>query len=120
MANCAVPIARRIVLPRLTAADFHPEVLRLFDQYVHGLISRRGFLRGASTFAALSGASAAELLDLLNPRFAEAQQVSPGDARLKTQRIEVELPQGSGVLRCYVAQPADKEGKPAPEVRPCW
>ena len=29
---------------RLTAADFHPEVLKLFDQYVHGDIDRRGFL----------------------------------------------------------------------------
>ena len=24
--------------PRLTAREFHPEVLRLFDQYVHGLM----------------------------------------------------------------------------------
>ena len=30
--------------PRRTAADFHPEVLQLFDQYVHGEIDRRGFL----------------------------------------------------------------------------
>jgi hypothetical protein len=30
--------------PRATAADFHPEVLRLFDGYVHGRIDRRGFL----------------------------------------------------------------------------
>ena len=34
--------------PRLTAADFHPEVLRLFDKYVHGAIDRRGFLDGAA------------------------------------------------------------------------
>ncbi len=95
-------------MPRLTANDFHPEILRLFDQYVHGLIPRRGFLQGASSLAALSGASAAELLDMLNPRFAWAQQVSPGDPRLTAQHIEIELPQGSGVLRCYMAQPARK------------
>lgn len=29
--------------PRRTARDFHPEVLRLFDRYVHGGIDRRGF-----------------------------------------------------------------------------
>ena len=29
------------------ASDFHPEVLRLFDKYVHGQIDRRGFLDGA-------------------------------------------------------------------------
>ena len=63
------------------ASDFHPEVLRLFDQYVHGLASRRGFLKGASTYAAVSGATAVELLDALNPRFAEAQKVAPTDSK---------------------------------------
>ena len=100
-------------MPRLTAQDFHPEVLRLFDQYVHGLIPRRGFLQGASKLAALSGASAAELLDMLNPRFAEAQQVAPGDPRLAAHYVEVDSPQGSGILRCYVAQPAPGAGQTA-------
>ena len=27
---------RALLTKRLTAADFHPEVLKLFDQYVHG------------------------------------------------------------------------------------
>jgi carboxymethylenebutenolidase len=30
--------------PRLTAQDFDPQVLILFDAYVHGRIDRRGFL----------------------------------------------------------------------------
>ncbi len=34
------------------ADDFHPEVLRLFDRYVHGALDRRGFLDGAAKFAA--------------------------------------------------------------------
>jgi carboxymethylenebutenolidase len=34
--------------PRSKASDFEPEVLSLFDQYVHGLIDRRGFLIGAA------------------------------------------------------------------------
>ena len=37
---------------RLRASDFDPEVMRLFDQYVHGAIDRRGFLVGAARFAA--------------------------------------------------------------------
>ena len=37
-------------MPRQTAADFPREVLNLFDQYVHGGISRRGFLDGASKY----------------------------------------------------------------------
>ena len=40
---------------RLTAADFHPEVMKLFDQYVHGALDRRGFLDKSSRYAAASG-----------------------------------------------------------------
>ena len=34
---------------RKTASDFHPEVLRLFDAYVHGIIDRRAFIERAAT-----------------------------------------------------------------------
>jgi hypothetical protein len=54
--------------PRLTAADFNPEVLRLFDQYVHGGIDRRGFLDRASRYAVAGGTTAAGLLAALAPR----------------------------------------------------
>ena len=33
-------------MERKTAADFDPDLLVLFDAYVHGHIDRRGFLRG--------------------------------------------------------------------------
>ena len=33
--------------PYRTIDDFRPEVLEAFDQYVHGVISRREFLRRA-------------------------------------------------------------------------
>jgi carboxymethylenebutenolidase len=42
---------------RQTASDFDPEVMRLFDQYVHGVIDRRGFLTGAARYAAGSAAA---------------------------------------------------------------
>ncbi|MBC7990483.1 MAG: dienelactone hydrolase family protein, partial [Luteimonas sp.] len=45
--------------PRPKASDFDPEALRLFDQYVHGVIDRRGFLAGAARLAmGAAGASA--------------------------------------------------------------
>ncbi len=92
------------------ASDFHPEVLRLFDKYVHGAIDRRGFLDGASRFA-VGGMTAAMLLDALNPKFAEAQQVPPTDSRLKIQNLEYDSPQGSGKMRGYLATPAKSTGK---------
>ena len=95
---------------RQTASDFHPEVLKLFDQYVHGLITRRGFLDAANKYA-VGGVSAAGLLAALSPRFAEAQQVSPRDPRIKTRFIEIASPQGYGKVRGLLAQPAQAAGK---------
>jgi len=93
-----------------TARDFPPEVLRLFDQYVHNVIDRRAFLDGASKFA-VGGLTATALLDALNPRFAQAQKVSPGDARLSEERVDFPSPKGNGKGHGYLVHPAAK--KPA-------
>ena len=74
---------------RKSAADFHPEVLRLFDQYVHGSIDRRGFLDGAARFAA-GGVGAAALLEALSPKFALAQQVQKTDPRIRTEMLTID------------------------------
>ncbi len=91
------------------ATDFDQNLLNLFDRYVHGLITRREFLDGASKFA-VAGVSAAAILESLNPRYAEAQQVSEDDPRLKTESIEYPSPQGSGTMRGYLTRPADSRG----------
>ena len=100
--------------PRRSAGDFPPEVLRLFDAYVHGGIDRRAFLDGASKFA-VGGVTAAMLLEALSPRFAQAQQVKPDDPRLKIGTLDFESPQGHGRGRAYVARPAADRG-PLPVV----
>jgi carboxymethylenebutenolidase len=97
---------------RRKASDFDPEVLRLFDQYVHGMIDRRGFLAGAARFAV--GTSAAGLLAALSPRFAEARQVAPDDARIGTEYVEIDSPKGYGKVRGYLAYPAKPKAPPAP------
>lgn len=97
-------------MERKTAAEFDQELLNLFDQYVHGSIDRRGFLDRAGKFA-VGGMTAAMLLDALNPRFAEAQQVPKDDSRLKTQALDYESPQGTGKVRGYLARPAAATGK---------
>ncbi len=92
-----------------TANDFHPEVMRLFDQYVHGLIDRRGFLKGAASFAGSAGA--AGLLAALSPNFAAAQQIAPADPRLKAEFVNFATPKGYGEGRGYLVRPADAAGK---------
>lgn len=95
---------------RLTAADFHPEVLKLFDQYVHGQLDRRGFLDQSSRFAALSGTTAAGLLAALSPDFAFGQKVPPSDARIRTERVEIPSSGGHGKINALVARPAQAAG----------
>lgn len=97
-----------------TARDFDPEVLRLFDQYVHGDIDRRTFLSGTARIAG-GMAAATGILGLLAPRFAQAQQVAPDDARIATSRVEYASPQGNGKASGYLARPAKAEG-PLPVV----
>jgi carboxymethylenebutenolidase len=101
-------------IPRSTASDFDPEVMRLFDQYVHGALDRRGFLTGAARFAT-GAAGAVGLLAALNPRFAQAQQVRSDDKRVSTQYVELASPLGYGKVRGYLAKPAHAEG-PLPVV----
>mgnify|MGYP006313894625 CR=1 FL=1 len=101
-------------IPDHKASDFDPDVLRLFDQYVHGAIDRRGFLIGAARFA-VGAAGAAGLLAALNPQFAAAQEVAPDDARLDAKYIEFASPQGYGTGRGYLVKPA-KMRKPLPVV----
>jgi carboxymethylenebutenolidase len=97
-------------MERKKASDFDQELLDLFDQYVHGGIDRRGFLDRAGKFA-VGGMTAGMLLDALNPRFAEAQQVPENDPQIKTETLQYPSPQGSGTMSGYLAQPAKREGK---------
>jgi carboxymethylenebutenolidase len=97
-------------MTRKTANDFHPHALKLFDQYVHGLLSRRDFLQRAAQFAAI-GVTGEALLAALSPRFAQARQVPADDPRLKTRYLECPSPKGYGTLRGYLAQPAKAKGK---------
>lgn len=92
-------------MTRKTANDFPPEVLKLFDNYVHGDISRRGFLSSAAKYAVL-GLTAESLLEALNPKFALAQQIAPSDPRITAKYVEFESPEGNGTLRGYLVKPA--------------
>jgi carboxymethylenebutenolidase len=97
-------------MQRQTADDFHPEVLKLFDRYVHGLIDRRGFLEGAGKYAAV-GTTAVGLLEALSPKYAEAQQVAKDDKRIKAEYAEYQSPQGHGKMRGYLVRPANAKGR---------
>src|SRR3546814_10106450 len=88
--------------PRAKASDFAPEVLVLFDQYVHGLIDRRAFLNGAARHAS-AGVSALGLLTALSPDFAYAQKVAPADPRITASRSEEHTSELQSLMRISYA-----------------
>jgi len=87
------------------ASDYDPEILKLFDGYVHGKITRRDFLDRAAAFAAV-GASAAAILASLSPDYALARQVDPDDPSISVSYKKYVSPDGAGVMKAYVARPA--------------
>ena len=109
---------------RTTAADFEPEVLRLFDQYVHGLIDRRGFLEraarvvvgGSAGAAATLAASAASKPRLRVVRHPAAQPARPLVVRADSKLSRRQPPPPAAVVPaaaawCRSARPCSgKEG----------
>lgn len=85
-----------------SASDFDPRVLKLFDGYVHGMISRRQFIDRAASLT-VSGAA---VLAALSPDYALAEQVSPEDPSISASYKKYASPQGGGEMRGYFARPA--------------
>jgi carboxymethylenebutenolidase len=98
-------------MERKAASEFDPELLNLFDQYVHGKITRCGFMDGAAKFS-VGGLTAAAIFESLAPNYALAQQISPGDSRIKTEYIHYPSPQGTAAnIHAYLVQLAVAHGK---------
>lgn len=85
--------------------DYDPQILKLFDGYVHGQLTRRQFLDRAAGFAT-AGLSAATMLAALSPDYALANQVDPDDDTIDVSYKRYGSPQGAGVMQGYYARPA--------------
>ena len=96
-------------MPRLTAKDFAPQLLELYDYYAHGRISRREFLDRAAVFTA--GVSALSVLGALSPNYALAEQVAITDPDIVAEYITYPSPKGHGQVRGYLVRPANAKGK---------
>lgn len=95
---------------RLTARDFAPELLELYDYYAHGKISKRQFLDRAAAFA-VGGLTASAILAQLSPNYALAQQVAPTDPDIVAEYITYPAPDGHGAVRGYLVRPTTVAGK---------
>jgi carboxymethylenebutenolidase len=84
-----------------------PRALALYNDYIHGDMPRRDFLRRLAGVVG-SAAAASALLPLIEPNFARAQQVAPDDPKLEAGYVE--YAGQSGAVRGYLARPADRAG----------
>lgn len=101
-------------MTRLTAKDFPPELLELYDYYAHGKISKREFISMAAKLA-VGGMTGATLLGMMSPNYALAQQVEFTDPAIIPEYIHYDSPNGNGEVRAYMVKPANASG-PLPAV----
>lgn len=88
-----------------SSEKYDRRVMRLFDGYVHGQISRRQFLDGTAKITA-SVTTAAAIVASLIPDYSLAQQVDPDDKSITTTYKKYASPKGAGVMNGYYARPA--------------
>jgi carboxymethylenebutenolidase len=102
------PVTQPLTQP-VTQIDIDRHVLDLYDEYCHGGIDRREFLRRASLV--VGGLAMAQAL---LPRYALAQTISFTDTRIKAQYVTYPSPGGSsGQMRGYLVQPTGTGPFPA-------
>ncbi|SIS55475.1 dienelactone hydrolase family protein [Neptunomonas antarctica] len=86
------------------------EAFNWYDEYAHGLIDRRSFMKKLGTLTAL-GYSMSFLTAALIPNYAEAEQVSFNDALIKATYVTFPSPKGYGEGRGYLVVPRELKGK---------
>lgn len=88
------------------------EAIELYNRYIHGEISRRDFMDGVQRFA-IGGLAAATIIEALMPNYAQGQQVSKNDDRIKATYETVSSPQGNGSIKGYLVRPVSADTRSA-------
>jgi carboxymethylenebutenolidase len=94
----------------ITQLEIDQRVFDLYDEYCHGRIDRREFLKRAAAIGAGALAAAQGLL----PNYARAQTISFTDSRIKASYVTYPSPGGNGdKIRGYLVQPDGQGPWPA-------
>ena len=88
------------------------EAIELYNQYVHGEISRRAFLSRAQQFA-VAGFTATTLVQALMPDYAMGQQIDRDDERIRAEYVTLPSPQGHGFIKGYLVRPFSADSRSA-------
>jgi carboxymethylenebutenolidase len=82
--------------------------IELYNLFIHGEITRRDFMDGLQRFA-VGGMTAVALMQALMPNYAQGQQVSKTDDRIKTSYETIPSPQGNGSIKGYLVRPVSAD-----------
>lgn len=88
------------------------EAIELYNEYVHGEISRRAFLSRVKQFA-VAGLTAGTLVEALMPNYALGQQIARDDERISASYVTLPSPQGHGYIRGYLVRPYSADSRSA-------
>jgi carboxymethylenebutenolidase len=88
------------------------EAIELYNDFIHGEISRRDFMQGAQKFAVV-GLSAAAITEALMPDYAMGQQISRDDERIRAEYVTVPSPDGHGYIKGYFVRPFSADSRSA-------
>ena len=98
----------------MDADKIDPRIYDLYDEYCHGTMERREFLRRAAAITVIGGVSALAMAQAMLPRYARAQTISFTDKRIKARYVTYDSPGGnSGKMRGYLVQPSGSGPFPA-------
>jgi carboxymethylenebutenolidase len=92
------------------------EAVQLYNQFIHGEISRRAFMDGVQKFA-VGGLAAGAIVEALMPNYALGQQIAKNDDRIKATYETVQSPNGNGSIKGYLVRPVSadtRNEKPTP------
>lgn len=84
-------------------------IIALYNEYTHGLLDRREFLKKSSILAGGTAAASA-LLPFLEQNYAKAEVVPKNDPRLNTD--DIKYPGATGDVRASLARPKGDEKLP--------
>ncbi|HEY4374959.1 MAG TPA: dienelactone hydrolase family protein [Burkholderiales bacterium] len=87
------------------------EAIQLYNDFIHGEISRRAFMKGLQRLT--GGLAVAALADALMPKYALGQQVSRTDERIKASYETIPSPNGNGSVKGYLVRPASADTRSA-------
>src|SRR6204780_3950883 len=79
------------------------EAIELYNEFIHGEISRRAFMEGVQRLA--GGLAVATIVEALMPNYALGQQDSRTDDRIKATYETVPSPKGNGSIKGYRVRP---------------